>query len=253
MAIEQGIGAPREFDDGSTAVQQANQFVTVRTAGTRDLVKRLRELAAAASLPDILRKAVRKASEPIFDGYQDRAKLHEATGNLAASVTRKYKDYPEGAVVIVGPRQTGPVGSTRDRRSGNHAWLVEFGTARRRPGTQGRRTYVNVHQMINRRMTKAGSFNNDQFASMGRGYYFLMGSIDEPSRQGGGKAGYSKDFMLGKDGKSGEQHPITLGPGDTIAEMKPMHLMQDTIMFNGSRCLQILRSALENEINRRGG
>jgi hypothetical protein len=107
--------------------------------------------------------------------------------------------------------------------------------------------------MINRRMTKAGSFNNDQFASMGRGYYFLMGSQDEPSRQGGGKAGYSKDFMLGKDGKSGEQHPITLGPGDTIAEMKPMHLMQDTIMFNGSRCLQILRSALENEINRRGG
>ena len=253
MAIGQGIGEPREFDDGSTAVQQANQFVTVQTAGARDLVRTLRSLAAAATVPGILRKAVKQASDPIANEYRNKARRHEATGNLAASVTRKYKDYPDGAVVVVGPRQTGPVGSTPDRRSGNHAWLVEFGTGRRRPGTQGRRTYINVHQMINRRMTKSGSFNNDQFASMGRGYYFLMGSIDEPSRQGGGKSGYSKDFMLGKDGRSGEQHPITLKPGDTIAPMKPLHLMEHTIRENASQCLSILRSALEKEINARGG
>jgi hypothetical protein len=185
--------------------------------------------------------------------YEARAKSHEATGNLSASVTRKYVDYPEGVVVVVGPRQTGPVGSTSDRRSGNHAWLVEFGTDARKPGSRGRRVYVNVHQSINRRMRKSGSFNNTQFEQMGRGYYFLMGSINEPSRRTG-KPGYSRDFAgPGPGGDGRKQHPITLAPGETIAPMKPLGLMEKSISATGASVLAVLRSTLEAEINARGG
>jgi hypothetical protein len=35
--------------------------------------------------------------------------------------------------------------------------------------------------------------------------------------------------------------------------MKPLHLMEHTIRENASQCLSILRSALEKEINARGG
>ena len=252
MSLTQGIGEARDIG-GGTALESANQFVRISTSGVRDLVKRLEELANKATTPAILRKAVRTASKPLFDDYTNRAKSHEATGNLAASVTRKYKDYPEGVVCILGPRQTGPVGSTDTARSGNHAWLVEFGTNARKPGTQGRRTYINVHQRINGKMTRAGSFNNQQFEQMGRGYYFLMGSINEPSRQGGGKAGYSKDFMLGKDGRSGEQHPITLRPGDTLAPMPKLELMQKAISATDRQVFNILKKTLEAEITSRGG
>lgn len=251
MAIEQGIGTPR-FEGEFTSVQRAEQFVSIRVGSDiRDLVKRFRELATAASQPEVLRRVVRKASKPIFDGYTARAKRHEATGNLAASVTRKYVDYPTGAVCVVGPRQTGPVGSTPERRSGNHAWLVEFGSGRRKPGSKGRRAYVNVHQMINFRMTKAGSFNNDQFEQMKGGYYFLMGSINEPSRQSGGKPGYSKDFSDSYGRR--EQHPITLKPGESIEPMPALGIMEDTIASTSSQTLAMLRSALEAEINARGG
>lgn len=252
MALTQGIGEARDIG-GGTAVESANQFVRISTAGVRDLVKRLEELANKATVPATLRKAVRTASKPLMDDYTTRARSHEATGNLAASVTRKYVDYPSGVACIVGPRQTGPVGSTDRARSGNHAFLVEFGTSARRPGTQGRRTYVNVHQMINRKMSRVGSFNNDQFEQMGRGYYFLMGSKYEPSRQGGGKAGYSKDFMLGKDGRSGEQHPITLHPGETLAAMPKLELMQKAIAATDRQVFAILKKTLEAEITSRGG
>jgi hypothetical protein len=253
MALTQGFGAARILDDGQTSVQSANQFVTVSTAGARDLVSRFLELATAASAPSVLRKAVRKASDPLMKDYGARAKSHEATGNLSASVTRKYVDYPEGVVVVVGPRQTGPVGSTSDRRSGNHAWLVEFGTDARKPGSRGRRVYVNVHQSINRRMRKSGSFNNTQFEQMGRGYYFLMGSINEPSRRTG-KPGYSRDFAgPGPGGDGRKQHPITLAPGETIAPMKPLGLMEKSISATGASVLAVLRSTLEAEINARGG
>jgi len=249
--LEQGIGAPRELDGGQTAVQQANQFITIRTAGVRSLVKQLEELAEAASRQEILKRAVSAAAIPIKKAYREKAKAHEATGNLAASVTQKYVGYDDGAVMVVGPRQTGAVGSRPSRTSGNHAWLVEFGTGRRAPGTQGRRTYVNVHQAINGKMTRSGSFNNEQFKNMGRGYYFLMGSIDEPSRQGQGKAGYSRDFS-DSYGKR-EQHPITLRPGQTIAPMPPQNLMEKTINETAQQSFGILRAALEREVTIRGG
>jgi len=247
LELSQGIGEARDIG-GSTGIESANQFVTIRTAGVRDLVAELRRRAGSATAP-ILKKIVKRAAMPIEKKYAELARNHTATGNLAASVTHEIKAYADGGVIaVVGPRQTGSVGSTDDARSGNHAWLVEFGTSRRKPGSQGRRAYINVHQAINGKMSRKGSFNNSQFEAMGRGYYFLMGSINEPSRQGSGRAGYSRDFMLGKDGRSGKQHPITLRPGETIAPMKPLKLMQKTIDGTAGQVLEALKAGLEREL-----
>jgi hypothetical protein len=251
MAFEQGIGAARDFD-GSSAVELTRQFATIRTAGVRDLVRRLSELASAASRDQTLRRIVEQASRPIFEDYQQQAQRREATGNLAASVTSKTVSYDEGVVSVVGPRQTGPVGNRPGRRSGNHAWLVEFGTGPRRPGSRGRKTYVNVHTVINRRMSRAGSFDDQAFANMGRGYYFLMGSLDERARQGaGGRPGYSRDFSDSYGRR--EQHPITLKPGKSIRPMRRLRLMEDTITARGNEVLGIMRNLLQQSIRARGG
>lgn len=257
MAITQGVGSPQTLDDGQTGIQRANQFVTVRTVGARDLVRRLNELTQAASSESILSDAVTRASRPILVGYKTKARSHEATGNLHKSVDRKVKTYAgesgPAAVAVVGPRQTGPVGSRPGIESGNHAWLVEFGTKPRRPGTRGRRTYVNVHQAINGRMRRSSTLNDQQFQNMSRGYYFLMGSKDERVNAGG-RPGYSRDFAgPGPRGDGRPQHPIMLSPGETIAKMPALGLMEKTIQENASDCLGILRIYLEAAIAIRGG
>jgi hypothetical protein len=123
--------------------------------------------------------------------------------------------------------------------------LVEFGTGARKPGTQGRRTYVNVHQMINGKMNRAGTFNNEQFASMGRGYYFLMGSKKERTRQAKMGVGYPHDF--GSDAP-GEMHPVALKPGETIRFMPAQSLMQKTISENSSAVLASLIANMKTYI-----
>lgn len=258
MAISQGVGSPQILEGGLTGVQQANQFVTVQTAGARDLVRRLNELVQAASSERILSEAVDRASRPIRDEYRDSARRHEATGNLYKSVGKpKVKTYAgengPAAVAVVGPRQTGAVGSRPGVESGNHAWLVEFGTKPRKPGSRGRRTYINVHQSINKRMKYSGGFNDREFSQMGRGFYFLMGSKYE--REGAsGRPGYSRDFAgPGPRGDGRPQHPISLAPGETIEGMPAIGLMQRAINSNGSQCLQILKAYLEREIAVRGG
>lgn len=248
--LSPGVGAPRTFDDGTTALERAGQFVSVRTAGVRELVQRLETLAGAASAPTAIKAACLQAAQPLESGYRARAREHEATGNLAKSVQTIYRAYESGGVAVVGPRQTGNGSSKPGVESGNHAWLVEFGTKDRKPGSRGRRAYINVHQMVNGKMSRAGSFNNRQFEQMGRGYYFLMGSADE---RGTGSR-YSRDFAgPGPGGDGRRQHPITLGPGDTIKGMEPEHLMQDTIQANSRRVFSILKNALEKEIAQRGG
>jgi hypothetical protein len=92
--------------------------------------------------------------------------------------------------------------------------------------------------------------NDDQFRRMGAGYYFLMGSLREPTRQSGGKPGYSKDFMLGKDGRSGEQHPITLKPGETIAPMPATHLMEKTIQRTASEVQSLLIAGIQAQLSK---
>jgi hypothetical protein len=234
---------------GESSLEKTKGFVTIQTAGVREMAKELQRIAAQAA-PRLLMDAVVKASKPIATAYSAAARQMQATGNLADSVTTEKRPYSQAAVAITGPRQTGPVGSSDSAVSGNHAWLVEFGSGRRKPGTQGRRTYINVHTMINRRMRLHSSSNDAQFARMSRGYYFLMGSIDEPTRQGKGRAGYSRDFMLGKNGRSGEQHPITLRPGETIAPMPAYHLMEKTIQKTAEAVQSLLFAEINAHLNK---
>jgi hypothetical protein len=239
---------------GTTALQQVGQFVTIRTSGARELFEQLDKLAGSITADAFLKRAVRTASQIIRDGYKDEASKHVATGNLAASVTtfsRVYKNSngSRAAIDVVGPRQTGNVGSQKGKESGNHAWLLEFGSGPRRPGTEGRRTYVNVHQSINRKMQlhPGKSMNDKQFANAGAGYYFLMGSM----RERGPGSSYSRDFAgPGPGGDGRPQHPITLKPGETIAPMPALHLMQDTITAHHRDVLRSLENSLSAELRK---
>lgn len=240
--------------DGSTGLTQANQFVTMRTAGVRELVERLNKLAGVESHA-ILAKIVRNASRIVMEEYRTLAERHEATGNLAKSVTIIKRTYDNGrggkAVVdVIGPRQTGRSASREGAESGNHAWLVEFGSDPRKPGTKGRRTYVNIHQMVNGRMKlhPGKSMNDKQFQNASRGYYFLMGSL----RERGAGDRYSRDFAgPGPRGDGRKQHPITLEPGETIAPMPALHLMRDVVEANSRDVHTALEIGLINAINAR--
>jgi hypothetical protein len=252
-SITQNNPTPRDLG-GSTGLEQVGQFVTIRTSGVRELVDRLNSLVTTVEANETLRKIVRKASRIVMEEYKAMAERHEATGNLAKSVTVFRRSYNNGrggkaAVDVIGPRQTGRSASRQGAESGNHAWLVEFGSGPRRPGTQGRRTYVNVHQSINGRMKlhPGKSMNDDQFKNAGRGYYFLMGSLRERAGAGG-TPGYSRDFAVNGNGK---QHPITLRPGETIAPMPALHIMSDVITACSGEVLMSLEIGLINAINAR--
>lgn len=251
-SITQGIGSPRDVG-GGTGRQLTQAFITVRTAGVRELVKRLEDLANSldptGSVGErALKAAVKVAGRPIASGYKSRA--GNVTGNLAKSVDSKEKVYQAAVVSIVGPTFTGTGSATESNGSGNHSWLVEWGTGRRRPGTQGRRTYINVHQAINGRMRRHSTMNDDQFAGAGRGYYFLMGSLREPTRQARQGSGYPHDFMMGANGR---MHPMTLGPGDDYGAMPAKHPMQRTIEATAPQVLSSLEAAIVASIKKFGG
>lgn len=241
--ITQGQGSPRLIG-GSTGKAIAEGFVAVRVEGIRELAQTLQELGLRMGEPKALEAAARRAAEHIKRAY--KTKVGNVTGNLSKSVRIKTKTYDSAAVAIVGPWQSGTAGSREGAESGNAAWLVEFGTDRRRPGTKGRRTYLNVHQLINGKMRRHSSANNQQFANMSRGYYFLMGSIDEPTRQAGQGKGYPHDFGF----SNGKQHPITLHPGDTYAPMPAKHAMERTISEQRDAVFATLRAAIQNSLDR---
>jgi hypothetical protein len=244
MAVLIDATQPRDFG-GRSARQIVESFVTIQTSGAREIAKELELMALRAQRdPGQLRaKAVKKASEIIKKGY--KAKIHNVTDNLYKSIRTETRQYDGATVAVTGPRVTGPVGADPEMGSGNHAWLVEFGTGPRRPGTQGRRTYINVHQSINGKMKRAGTFNNEQFANMSRGYYFLMGSKNERTRQAKAGSGYPHDF--GSDA-AGEMHPVTLKPGETIRPMPAQSPMQKTISENSSAVLASLIANMKNYI-----
>ena len=237
-----GEGAARVYGK-STAKSLAEGFVTVRTAGIRELAEKLQRMAQEAGKPDRLKSIVTSAAKIIERDYAQR--VGDVTGGLKKSLRTRHKVYEGAVVAITGPLQTGPVGSTDSQASGNHAWLVEFGSGRRRPGTEGRRTYINVHQMINRKMKLHSSANDKQFASMGRGYYFLMGSINEPTRQARQGNGYPHDFGFSR----GRQHPITLHPGEDYGAMPAKHPMERTIAAQQQAVFNYLRTAIQNSID----
>lgn len=241
--ITQGQGSPRTFG-GQTGKSLAEGFVTVKTAGIRELAEQLESLAKDVSEAKTLEKCVKKAAEHIKRGY--KAKIKDATGNLSKSVDIDTKMYDAAAVAIVGPRQTGTGSATEKGGSGNAAWLFEFGSGTRRPGTKGRRTYINVHQMINGKMRRHSSANDKQFANMSRGYYFLMGSKYEESRQAAMGKGYPHDFGV----SGGKMHPITLHPGDTYARMPASHAMEKTISEQQGAVFDTLKAVIQANIDR---
>ena len=232
----------------TTNKDRANQFIHVNMVGWEEWVDELRAIYDSLS-PNQLRHLMRKSAVPVRDGYKAAAKLHDATGNLAASTTIKTKVYDYATVAIAGPENTGTSGATADRPSGNHAWLVEFGSPRRKPGTQNRRTYINTHKSINGRMQSHRVMDETTFANQSRGVYFLMGSLKEPTRQARMGKGYTHDFMTDTEGN---MHPMTIGPGDTYGGMPALGLMRDTIASKGSKVQEIIAEGIERIIENRG-
>ena len=246
--INRGNPTPLDFG-GQTGKQIANAFVRIGMTGMDEVLKRFYEIADSVSYED-KKEAVRRASRPILDGYKEKARAMEATGNLARStktLSRKYRS-GEIAVAVTGPEQTGNAGATNKRASGNHAYLVEFGSGPRKPGSQNRRAYVNVYQSINGRMTRHSSTNDTEFSRMGAGYYFLMGSINEPTRQARMGRGYTHDFMR-RPGDT-EMRPMTLHPGETYGAMPGSHIMEKTIRSKSGQVKSILESELIQLINK---
>ena len=101
--------------------------------------------------------------------------------------------------------------------------------------------------MINGKMRRAGSFNNDQFANMSKGYYYLMGAINEPTRQARWGIGGDHDFWT-PDG-AGKSRPVTLHPGETYGAMPAKHAMEQTISETGPEVLNTLINGIQSKIN----
>lgn len=234
---------------GQTANDRAKGFVKIRVDGIDALAQSLIGLAGQVAADGMIVNVVRQAGRMIEQSYRGAAEFHDATGNLAKSTKTRVKTYLRAVVAIVGPEQTGKTGATTDRPSGNHAWLVEYGSGPRRPGTQNRRTYVNVHQSINGRMTRHSATNDEAFARMGKGYYYLMGSLREPTRQARRGRGYTHDFVPSQD--SPEQTvPMTLQPGETYGAMPAYHLMERTIQHEAPAVRRKLEEGLARAIAR---
>lgn len=247
MAIQLDATQPRTFDGGMTANQIVEGFINVRFSGANEVAQQLELMAVRAGVNanKLLYEAAKAASKPIRDGY--KRKIRDATGNLRKSVTTRppQRKYDGVGVAITGPVVTGPVGASPDKGSGNHAWLVEFGTGRRKPGSRGRRVYLNVHQAINGRfgrMTNLGVFNNKQYERMGRGYYFLMGSKNEPTRQARRGSGYPHDFVPDGDGGT---RPYFLESGETLAPMPAQHPMEKTISESSGVVMNTLINSMQ--------
>lgn len=245
MALMIDATMPRDIS-GQTANEIVKGFINIQTLGAREIAKKLEMMAMRAGLDagKLREKAAKKAAKILENGYKN--KVRNVTGNLGKSITTQVRQYEGATVAVTGPRVTGPVGADPEKGSGNHAWLVEFGTGRRKPGTQNRRTYVNVHQAINGRMRKVGGFNNKQFEQMGRGYYFLMGSKKEPTRKAKRGSGYPHDFV--PDGKGGTR-PFFLEAGETYGAMPAQHTMERTISENSSAVLAALIANMQGYID----
>ena len=89
--------------------------------------------------------------------------------------------------------------------------------------------------------------HDEKFAAQKSGYYFLMGSIREPTRQARAGSGYPHDFAF-TEGRG--QHPYTLHPGETYGAMPARELMQKTLASVGSQVNSSLISLLTTAINK---
>jgi HK97 gp10 family phage protein len=254
MAVPIQGTTPRILPSGQTGRETAEGFLRLRLEGVDDLINEL--LRAATKVGEDatprLNAACKKAMREVMREYV--ANIPEVTGNLAKSVAVRSIENQRArgvGVAIGGPQHVvggaGEIGKEWDvntKGAGNHAWLFEFGTGRRRPSTQNRRTYLNVHQKINGRFRRIKNndrqaFDNEQFERMGRGFYFIMGSRDQPTRKARQGSGYPHDFG-----------PFAIGPNDTYGAMPANPAMEDAILASRSSVMGILTDAIRNEINK---
>ena len=255
MAVQIPGTIPRTFG-GQTGAQRAQAFSRVKLDGAQELVLALIRLSTTfgedAAIP--LTAAAKKAARPIMGLYAEN--ISDVTGNLRRSIDVRgpKKKYPAVGIAVAGPVHVvnGKEWDVEKKGAGNHGYLYEFGTGPRKPGSLKRRTYVNVHQRINRRSQRVNNplgnrtwFNNEEFESLGRGYYFLMGSINEkhPERRTGSGA-----FVKGKDGKT---RPYTLGPGETYPAMPASHAMEKAINRGRTQSFGVLEKELRKLIDQR--
>lgn len=238
--ITKGFGTARDVGGGTGNQVVSSGAMTVRISGVRELAEKLQQLGARMGEPKALEAAVKAGAELIKRSY--KSKINNVTGNLSKSVRIETKTYDSAVVAIVGPWQSGRAKSREGQESGNIAWIYEFGTGPRRPGTQSRRTYVNVHQSINGRMRWHSSANDEQFARMGRGYYFLMGSINVPGRQSG------KGSFVQKAG--GGTRPFYLAPNETYPAMPRSNAMQKAVSEQQQAVLSTVTAAIQNTLTR---
>lgn len=226
---------------------KSTDFARVTLEGLGPVLDTMDNVMSALQKQENLAKILVKAGSPIKKEYKRLALLHDATGNLAKSTTHKTKKYPSGNVaVIVGPKHTGSKGASEGQASGNHSWLVEFGSnGARKPDRRGKRkTYISVHKMVNRKMSLHAPYvDSDKFAKMMKGYYFLMSSWKRPTRQARAGKGYTHDFLPGGG-------VYTLHPGETYGAMPPLGLMKKTITAKGSQARDIARKGIVEAINK---
>ena len=244
----------RVLPTGQTGREAAEGFIQIRLEGVDDLINALFRAATQVgeNATPRLNAACKKAMQDVMNNY--KRIIPDVTGNLRKSVrVRGIKNQrAKGVGVAIGGPQHVVGGAGKDGKewdvevkgAGNHAWLYEFGTGARRPSTQNRRTYINVHQKINGRFNRINDrskkwFDNEQFEKMGRGYYFIMGSRDEPTRKARQGSGYPHDFG-----------PFAIGPNETYGAMPPSNAMERAILASRSSSLAILTDAIRNEINK---
>ena len=245
MAIVTPSTTQRIVRGGQTGSQIAGGFLSFSVDGLEDLVANLLRAAvtvgADANKP--LNAACREALKPVMKTYAES--INEVTGNLKRSVTVrnfKKKTRPGVGGAIGGPRhfKEGDKWDVEKRGAGNHAWLHEFGTGPRRPGTQGRRTLVNVHQRINGRFRRVGDgtqwVRNDEFDRLGRGNFFIMSSYNSrPNSRGKGPPG---EFIY------------ALESGDTYPAMPPGRKMEEAIQGSRGAVMNTLMQAIQRQIDK---
>jgi hypothetical protein len=245
MAIVTPSTTQRIVRGGQTGSSIAGGFLSFSVDGLEDLVANLLRAAvtvgADANKP--LNAACREALKPVMKTYAES--INEVTGNLKRSVTVrnfKKKTLPGVGGAIGGPRhfKEGDKWDVEKRGAGNHAWLHEFGTGPRRPGTQGRRTLVNVHQRINGRFRRVGDGNqwlrNDEFDRLGGGNFFIMSSYEKRKNFRG--RGYPGEFLM------------ALESGDTYGAMPAAGKMEAAIRSSGSAVMSTLMQALADQVDK---
>lgn len=253
MAVPIAGTTPRILPSGQTGRQATEGFLQIRLQGVDDLIQALFRAATRVGedATPRLNAACRKAMREVMNNY--KRLIPDVTGNLRKSVrVRGIKNQRAKGVgvaiggpqhIVSGGGKTGEEWDVEVKGAGNHAWLFEFGTGRRRPSTQNRRTYINVHQKINGRFRRIGDrdkswFDNEQFERMGRGFYFIMSSYKEKTREARRGSGYPHDFG-----------PFAIAPNETYGAMRPSNAMERAILASRQRSINILTDAIRSEIN----